>query len=107
MFCFVFLFKELWDSEYKTEYSHQSKPGHISILQIVTGVFEIREYCLQRTGRQFGVQPLVVEEDVLEQIVESSGSHQVIGQLSKLEVQHDHSYDQTFVEHRVMLFTPF
>ena len=66
------------------EACNKRKPGHFAVFQIVARVLEVGKDRLQRTRRQFGVEPLVVKQNVLEQVVEPAGANQVIGQLSKL-----------------------
>lgn len=63
-----------------------TSPYLISIVDVGDGVLEIRKNSLQRTGAEFSMEPLVVEEHVFVEVLESPCSDQVVRQLSELEV---------------------
>ena len=59
-------------------------PGRVTVVDVVAGVLEVGEDSLKRTGRQLGVEPLVVEEDVLVEVLEAAGAHHVVRHLAEL-----------------------
>ena len=55
------------------------------LINMLFGIFKVRQHSLERTAVQLGVEPLVVKQHFSIQVREPLGADQVEWQLTKLE----------------------
>lgn len=64
-------------------HQHQLSLG-LLVICVAGGILEICQHRLERTAGKLCMQPVVVEEDMLEKILEAARANKVKGQLTKL-----------------------